>query len=96
MEVLEKSTVRGLSEAHMRALERIEEPGLREAAAVEMAYMGLPPEAAEAYVDAVLAPRVPVRFRKFLMAVESSLPDGAEYTREDADNCVKITVRMQY
>lgn len=96
MEVLERPAIPGLSGAHMRALERIAEPGLREAAAVEMAYMALPEEAAEAYVDAVLAPRVPVRFRKFLMAVESSLPDGAEYTREDADNCVKITVRMQY
>lgn len=85
-----------LGPVRARALERIADPKLREAAAVEMAYMDLPEAAAEAYVNAVLHPGVPKPVRSFLMALESTLPEGCEYSREDADNCVKITVRCPY
>ncbi len=85
-----------LGEAHLRALERIGDPDLRQAAAVEMAYMGVTPSAADAYVTAVLHPNVPAAVRGFLMAVETALPAGCEYIREDAENCVKVTLRCPY
>ena len=46
----------GLAPAHERALLRLPE-GIREAALIEMAYLGLGPEQAEAYADAVLGKR---------------------------------------
>lgn len=92
----QKETGFSLTGTHLRALERIDDPGLREAAAVEMAYMALPESSAEAYVNAVLHPNVPTPVRGFLMALESTLPDGCEYIREDAENCVKVTLRCQY
>lgn len=82
-----------LAAGHLRALERIGDPGLREAAAVEMAYTALPESAAESYVTAVLHPNVPAAVRGFLMALEASLPAGCEYTREDTENCVRVTLR---
>ena len=82
-----------LQAGHLRALERIGDPALREAAAVEMAYTGLPESAAEAYVTAVLHPNVPAPVRGLLMALETSLPAGVEYTREDTETCVKVTLR---
>lgn len=85
-----------LSEAHLRALERIGDPSLRQAAAVEMAYMGVEPSAADAYVTAVLHPNVPTAVRGFLMALETALPAGCEFIREDAENCVKVTLRCPY
>ncbi len=85
-----------LAEGHLRALERIGDPGLREAAAVEMAYMGLPESAAGSYVTAVLHPNVPAAVRGFLMALETSLPAGCEYTREDTEDCVQVTLRCPY
>ncbi len=85
-----------LTKRHIKALERIADPALRDAATVELAYLGLPESSAEAYVNAVLHPNVPKDVRNFLMALESNLPEGCEYVREDADNCVKVTVRCQY
>lgn len=95
METSDKQ-IRPLTPAHLRALERIGDPGLREAAAVEMAYMDLPGSAAEAYINAVLHPDVPKAVRSFLMTLEATLPEGCEYIREDAENCVKVTLRCQY
>ena len=92
----EKRAAPLLGEAHRRALERIGDPNLRQAAAVEMAYRGVTPSAADAYVTAVLHPDVPAAVRGFLMAVETALPAGCEYIREDADNCVKVTLRCPY
>ena len=72
-----------LAEGHLRALERIGDPGLREAAA-------------GSYVTAVLHPNVPAAVRGFLMALETSLPAGCEYTREDTEDCVQVTLRCPY
>ena len=91
---VEKKNV--LTPRHYLALERIADPQLREAAKVEMAYMGVDESAAEAYVNAVLHPNIPVAVRGFLMALEAALPAGCEYIREDAENCVKVTIRCQY
>ncbi len=49
----------GLTRRHGLALLRVPDSKLREAALVEMAYLRLPPEEADSYVDAILSPATP-------------------------------------
>lgn len=90
----------GLSEGTLRQVERIRDPRLRALAAVEAAYRGLSEEAAGAYVDEVLAATLPESARRVLTAVAGAVEKyraiGGEVQlfREDADNGVKLTVRL--
>lgn len=101
-EVLDLSALAaaGLTGAHMEALSRITSPRLRSLAAVEIAYLRLSPEAAQDYVTAVLPPPSAPASRRFLQELTVRL-DGlrrqgidARLTREDADNLIKLTVRL--
>ncbi len=90
----------GLSEGARRQVERIREPRLRALAAVEAAYRGLSEADAGAYVDEVLAATLPENARRVVTAVAGAVEKyraiggEAQLFREDADNGVKLTVRL--
>lgn len=90
----------GLSPVYSHALCRIADPRLRALAAVEMAYLHIPPGESERYVDAVLSTVLPEGCRELLDCVAGAVKahnakgGAAELKREDADNCLKLTVRV--
>lgn len=90
----------GLTRRHAMALLRVPSLKLREAALVEMAYLRLPPEEADRYVDAILSSALPLPVRDFISALSRELEalraSGvmAELARDDADNLIKLTLRI--
>lgn len=99
-ELAEALTLAGLTRRHGLALLRVPDFKLREAALVEMAYLHLPPEEADGYIDAVLSTVLSPPVRDFISSLSSGLEAlraagvDAELQRDDADNLIKLTVRV--